>query len=70
MELLDRYLEAVKKQLPWERQDDIIAELRANLEAQLEDRQEEVGHTLTPEEAKAWVGQLPPPAMMAGRYRP
>jgi len=38
MELLDRYLAAVKNQLPWERQDDIIAELRANLEAQLEDR--------------------------------
>jgi hypothetical protein len=69
MELLDRYLEAVRKQLPWERQDDIIAELRANLEAQLEDRQEEVGHTLTAEEAKTWVGQLPAPAVMAGRYR-
>src|SRR5580692_5524820 len=69
MELLDRYLEAVRKQLPWERQDDIFAELRANLEAQLEDRQEEVGHKLTEEEAKAWVGQLPAPAMMAGRYR-
>lgn len=69
MELLDRYLEAVRKQLPWERQDDIIAELRANLEAQLEDRQEELGHNLTPEEAKAWVGQLPAPAIMAGRYR-
>ncbi|HUB50771.1 MAG TPA: hypothetical protein VL986_01305 [Terracidiphilus sp.] len=69
MELLDRYLEAVRKYLPWERQDDIIAELRANLEAQLEDKQEELGHTLTPDEAKAWVGQLPPPAVMAGRYR-
>jgi hypothetical protein len=70
MELLDRYLEAVRKQLPWERQDDIIAELRANLESQLEDRQEEVGHPLTPDEAKAWVGQLPAPRMMAARYRP
>jgi hypothetical protein len=69
MELLDRYLEAVRKQLPWERQDDIIAELRANLESQLEDKQEELGHTLSAEEAKAWVGQLPAPAMIAGRYR-
>lgn len=69
MELLDRYLEAVRKQLPWERQDDIVAELRANLEAQLEDRQEELGRALTAEEAKAWVAQLPPPAVMAGRYR-
>lgn len=70
MELLNRYLEAVRKQLPWERQDDIIAELRANLEAQLEDRQEEVGHTLNADEAKAWVGQLPAPRTMAARYRP
>jgi hypothetical protein len=70
MELLDRYLEAVRKQLPWDRQDDIIAELRANLEAQLDDRQEEVGRTLTAEEAKAWVGQLAAPRMMAARYRP
>jgi hypothetical protein len=70
MELLDRYLEAVRKQLPWERQDDIVAELRANLEAQLEDRQEELGRTLNTEEAKAWVGQLAAPRMMAARYRP
>jgi hypothetical protein len=69
MELLDRYLEAVRKYLPWERQDDIVAELRANLEAQLEDKQQELGRALTPDEAKAWVGQLPRPAMMASRYR-
>ena len=43
MELLDRYLEAVKKHLPWKRQDDIIAELRANLEAQLDDKETELG---------------------------
>ena len=29
MELLDRYLQAVKKHLPWKRQDDIIAELKS-----------------------------------------
>lgn len=69
MELLNRYLEAVRKYLPWERQDDIVAELRANLEAQLEGRQEELGRSLNEEEAKAWVGQLPRPALMAGRYR-
>jgi len=38
MELLDRYLQAVKKYLPLARQEDIIAELRANMEAQLEDK--------------------------------
>jgi len=69
MELLDRYLEAVRSKLPWERQNDIIAELRANLEEQLEDRQQELGRAFTTEEAKAWVGHLPAPAVMAGRYR-
>jgi len=43
MELLDRYLQAVKRHLPWERQDDIIAELKANLESQLEDKESELG---------------------------
>ena len=46
MELLDRYLQAVRKHLPWQRQDDIIAELRANLEAQLEDKEAELGRPL------------------------
>ena len=39
MELLERYIQAVKKRLPWDRQDDIAAELRVNLQAQLEDRE-------------------------------
>ena len=49
MELLDRYLQAVKKHLPWKRQDDIIAELRVNLESQLEEREDELGRPLTEE---------------------
>jgi len=40
---LDRYLQAVKKHLPSRRQDDIIAELRANMESQLEDKEAELG---------------------------
>ena len=38
MNPLDHYLEDVKKYLPWQGQDDILAELRTNLEAQLEDK--------------------------------
>ena len=55
MELLDRYLQAVKMHLPWQRQDDIVAELRANLEAQLEDKEAELGRPLTKEEATRYV---------------
>jgi len=70
MELLDRYLESVRKYLPWQRQDDIIAELRANLESQLEDKEAELGRPLTKEEAEAWLKEIGPPTKMAARYQP
>ena len=70
MELLDRYLQAVKKHLPWQRQDDIIAELKANLEAQLEDREAELGRKLSDAEVEAWLKQLGSPIQVAARYQP
>jgi hypothetical protein len=70
MELLDRYLQAVKKHLPVRRQDDIIAELRANLESQLEDKEAELGRPLTNAEAEDWLRTLGPPMMVAARYQP
>jgi hypothetical protein len=69
MELLDRYLQAVKRHLPWQRQDDIIAELRANLEAQLEDKETELGRPLTKEEAEGWLKQMGAPIQVAARYQ-
>lgn len=70
MELLDRYLQAVRKHLRWQRQDDIIAELKANLESQLEDKEAELGRPLTAAEAENWLKQIGPPAQMAARYEP
>ena len=70
MELLDRYLQAVKKHLPVQRQDDILAELRANLESQLEDKEGELGRPLTSSEAEAWLKQLGAPMQVAARYKP
>ena len=70
MELLDRYLQAVRKHLPGQRQDDIIAELRANLESQLQEKQGELGRPLTPAEADAWIRQLGSPMQMASHYQP
>ena len=69
MELLDRYLNAVRRHLPWERQNDIIAELRANLEAQLEDKEAELGRPLSAEEMKVWLMQIGPPILVAARYK-
>jgi hypothetical protein len=70
MNFLDRYLQAVKKHLPWQRQDDIISELRANLESQLEDKESELGRPLTEAEMEAWIKQLGSPLQMASRYLP
>lgn len=70
MDLLDRYLQAVKKHLPWQRQDDILAELRANLEAQLEDKEAGLGRPLTLGEAEDWLRQIGPPMQVAARYQP
>jgi hypothetical protein len=69
MELLDRYLQAVRKRLPWKRQEDIIAELRANLESQLDEKQGELGRSMTPAEAEAWIMQLGSPTQMASPYQ-
>jgi hypothetical protein len=70
MELLDRYLQAVRKHLPWQRQDDIIAELRANLESQLDEKQAELSRPLTPAESEAWIRGLGSPVQMASHYQP
>ena len=70
MELLDRYLQAVKKYLPLRRQDDIIAELRANMESQLEDKESELGRPLTLGEQEDWLRQIGHPIMVAARYQP
>jgi len=70
MELLDRYLQAVRKHLPWQRQDDIIAELRANLESQLEEKEGDLGRPLTQVEMEDWLKKLGSPLHMAAHYRP
>lgn len=70
MDNLNRYLQSVGRHLPAARRADILAELRANLEAQVEDREAELGRALTPTEAEAWVKQLGSPLQMAARYQP
>lgn len=47
MDLLNRYLQAVKVFLPHRQQDDILRELSENLMAQMEDRAETLGRPLT-----------------------
>lgn len=70
MELLERYLQAVKKHLPGKKQDDILAELRANMESQLEDKEAELGRPLTQTEVEEWLRAMGPPILIASRYQP
>jgi hypothetical protein len=44
MELIERYLQAVKFALPQEQREDIIKELRDNLLSQIEEKEAELGH--------------------------
>lgn len=70
MELLERYLQAVRKYLPLKRQDDIVAELRANMESQIEDRESELGRPLTQAECEDLLRKMGPPVVVASRYQP
>jgi hypothetical protein len=70
MELLDRYLQVVRKYLPMRRQDDILAELRANMESQIEDRESELGRPLTQGEFDDFLRKMGHPMLVASRYQP
>jgi hypothetical protein len=70
MELLDRYLQAVRFFLPRRGdQDDIIRELSENLRSQMEDREEELGRPLTDDERADILRRHGHPMLVAGRYR-
>jgi hypothetical protein len=69
MELLDRYLQAVRFWLPKGQQDDIIAELGDDLRSQIEDRESALGRPLNENEIAAFLQQTGRPLWVAGRYQ-
>ena len=69
-DMLERYLQAVRKNLPRSRQDDIINELRDNLLSEMEDKEEASGHPLTEEEQEAVLRSHGHPIVAAMRYLP
>jgi hypothetical protein len=70
MELLDRYLQAVRFWLPRKQQDDIIAELGDDLRSQIEDRESTLGRPLNEDEMVAILQQMGHPVRVAARYQP
>ena len=69
MNLLDRYLQAVRFFLPRRQQDDIVRELSENLLSQMEDRAEALGRALTEDEQADILRRHGHPMLVAGRYR-
>jgi hypothetical protein len=68
MTLLDRYLDAVRKKLPRNQRDDIVAELRDILLSQIEAEETTHGRRLTDDEIAAILKRFGRPMTVAARY--
>jgi hypothetical protein len=69
MDLLERYLQAVRTYLPSKQQDDILEELGENLRAQIEDQESALGRPLNEDEMAALLKKHGHPLLVAMRYR-
>jgi hypothetical protein len=69
MDVLNRYLQAVKLFLPTQARDDIASELSQNLLAQIEDREAELERSLSEAEVSDLLKQHGHPVVVASRYR-
>src|SRR6266851_6223859 len=70
MDLIDRYLKAVKVWLPSEQKQDIVAELSEDIRSQIEDKESELGRQLNDAEVEAILKKGGPPMLVAQRYLP
>lgn len=68
MELLERYLQAVRTFLPRKAQDDILHELSENILSQMDEREAELGRRLTEAEQEQVIKQHGHPIVVAARY--
>jgi hypothetical protein len=68
MDLIDRYLTAIRWNLPGAKADDIIAELRDVIASRIEDREEALGRPLTRDETSDLLRDFGHPLVVAGRY--
>jgi hypothetical protein len=69
MDLLDRYLAAISRELPKAQARDVTAELRDTLLSQIEEREAGLGHKLDRKELEALLKDFGHPLVVAGRYR-
>jgi len=70
MELVDRYLQAVRFWLPREQQDDVARELTDDLLSEIEDQERSLGRLMTETEVQAVLKRRGRPFVVANRYLP
>jgi hypothetical protein len=70
MDLLERYLHAIRFWLPRAQQDDIIAELSEDIRSQIEEQEATLGRKLNESEVEAILKQRGRPLLVANRYLP
>jgi hypothetical protein len=68
MKLLEKYLKSVKMYLPREQREDIINELSENLLSKIEDKEAELGRSLTELEQETILREHGEPMVVASRY--
>ncbi len=70
MEMIERYLEAVKFWLPKRQKEDIIEELSADIDAQVKEREASLGRKLSDDEVESILKQRGRPVVVANRFLP
>lgn len=70
MELLDRYLQAVKFWLPRKQKDDIIAEHSDDIRSEISEKEAELSRPLNPSELETILKKRGRPILLAQRYLP
>lgn len=68
--LIDRYLYAVSRYLPASRQGDLLSELAANLQSEMEDKAAALGRPLSEDEQAEVLRRHGHPILVAARYQP
>ncbi len=70
MDLVDRYVAAVRRHLPANKQDDIVNELTDDILSQINDKEGEIGRPLDIGEQEELLKHYGHPYVLAMRYRP
>ncbi len=68
MQLLDRYLNAVRKSLPRGQEDDILAEISDAIQSEAEEKEAQLGRPLTLDEESVILKAYGNPRMVASKY--